>query len=135
MARRKREQTIFFPWERRGGVLRFPWTRSRPVLAGLVMVVTLVVLGMRARRHIGVRSTRAIIMAVREGLDGYRADNDWQCPSSLWALKDAGYIRLDPVDAWGRPLQLTCPGRKNPDSYDLVSFGPSGDMRSLDRVE
>ena len=135
MARRRREQTIFFPWERRKGWLRIPWTRSRPFFAGLTMMVVLVFFGIRARGQIGVRSTRATLLVVREGLDGFRADNDWQCPESLQALKDTGYILVDPVDAWGRPLQLTCPGRRNPESYDLVSFGPSGDMRGLDRVE
>lgn len=99
------------------------------------MAVVLVFFGIRERSNIGVRSTRATILAVREGVDGYRADHAFDCPASLSALKDAGYIRIDPVDAWGRPLQLTCPGRRNPESYDLVSFGPSGDMRGLDRVE
>ena len=135
MARRRREQTIFFPWERRGSLLRLPWTRTRPMFAGLAMIVLLLLLGARERNKIGVRSTRATILVVRDGLDGYRADNEWSCPPSLSALKDAGYIRVEPVDAWGRPLQLTCPGRRNPESYDLVSFGPSGDMRGLDRVE
>jgi general secretion pathway protein G len=99
------------------------------------MAVVLLLLGMRERTEIGVRSTRATILVVREGLDGYRADHEARCPKSLQALKDEGYIRIDPVDAWGRPLQLTCPGRRNPESYDLVSFGPTGDMRGLDRVE
>ncbi len=99
------------------------------------MAVVLLLFGMRERKQIGIRSTRATILVIREAVDGYRADNDWKCPESLQALKDTGYIRVDPVDAWGRPLQLTCPGRRNPESYDLVSFGPSGDMRGLDRVE
>lgn len=99
------------------------------------MVVVLLVLGARERKHIGIRSTRATLLVIREAVDGYRADKDGQCPESLPALKDAGYIVVDPVDAWGRPLQLTCPGRRNPESYDLVSFGPTGDMRGLDRVE
>ncbi len=135
MARRRREQTIFFPWERRGGLLRFPWTRSRPFFAGLTMIVVLLLFGVRSRRHIGVRSTRATLMVVRDGLDAYRADHGKSCPKTLQELKDAGYIRVDPVDAWGRSFQLTCPGRKNPESYDLVSFGPEGDLRGLDRIE
>lgn len=135
MPRRRREQTIFFPWERRGGLFRLPWTRSRPLFAGIGMIVVLLLLGMRERKQIGIRSTRATLLVVREGVDGFRADEDGACPESLPALKDAGYIVVDPVDAWGRPLQLTCPGRRNPESYDLVSFGPTGDMRGLDRVE
>ncbi len=98
-------------------------------------MVVLVILGMQERTEIGVRSTRATMLVVREGIDGFRADNELRCPASLQALKDTGYIHVDPIDAWGRPLQLTCPGRRNPHSYDLVSFGPHGDMRGLDRVE
>jgi len=135
MARRKREQTIFFPWERRGGLWRLPFMRSRPLVAGLGMAVLLLVLGIRQRTRIGVRSTRATLLVVREGLDAYRADNSWRCPPSLDALEQEGYIAVDPIDAWGRPLVLTCPGRRHPESYDLVSFGPTGDMRGLDRIE
>ena len=135
MARRKREQTIFFPWERRGGLWRLPFMRSRPLMAGLAMVVLLLSLGVRQRTRIGVRSTRATLLVVRDGLDAYRADNDWRCPPSLDALEQQGYIGVEPIDAWGRPLVLTCPGRRHPRSYDLVSYGPSGDMRGLDRIE
>ena len=133
--RRSREQTIFFPWERRGGLLRFGWVRGRPLLAAACMAVVLLLLGMRQRTRTGVRSTRAVIVVVREALDGYRADHDRKCPPSLVALRQEGYLHIDPNDAWGRPLQLTCPGRRHPDSYDLYSFGPSGDLKGLERVE
>lgn len=99
------------------------------------MAVLLLILGIRQRTRIGVRSTRATLLVVREGLNAYRADNDWRCPPSLDALKQQGYIGVDPVDAWGRPLVLTCPGRRHPQGYDLVSYGPTGDMRGLDRIE
>jgi general secretion pathway protein G len=135
MARRRREQTIFFPWERRRGLSQLSWARAKPLLAGLAMAVCLVLLSMRDRTRIGVRSTRATMLVVREAIDGYRADHKKSCPPSLATLKEEGYMQVDPVDAWGRPLSLTCPGRRNPESYDLVSFGPSGDMRGLDRVE
>ncbi|MBW2459974.1 MAG: type II secretion system protein GspG [Deltaproteobacteria bacterium] len=135
MARRRREQTVFFPWERRGKLLRFPWMRSKALFAGLAMALLLVLFGMRERSNIGIRSTRATILVVREGIDAYRADHDTRCPASLALLNQEGYLAVDPVDAWGRPLQLTCPGRRNPKGYDLLSFGPSGDMRGIGRVE
>jgi general secretion pathway protein G len=135
MARRKREQTIFFPWERRGGLLEVPWLRSRALLAGLAMMLVLLLFGVRERHVIGERSTRARMLVVREAIDAYRADNESSCPDALASLKDQGYLEVDPVDAWGRPLILTCPGRRNPGSYDLVSYGATGDMRGLDRVE
>jgi general secretion pathway protein G len=46
-----------------------------------------------------------------------------------------GYLAIDPVDAWGRPLRLTCPGRNDPTRYDLMSDGPDGELGGLDRVE
>jgi len=135
MARRRREQSIFFPWERRGGLLRMPWLRSRPLFAGLAMIVLLLLLGQRERTRTGVRSTRAAILVVREALDAYRSDHNGRCPPSLETLREDDYLTIEPVDAWGRSLLLTCPGRRNKDSYDLTSYGPSGDARGLDRVE
>jgi general secretion pathway protein G len=135
MARRRRERTIFFPWERRGRIFRFPLLRSRAFGAGLGMALLLLLFGLRERPRTGVRSTRATLLVVREGLDAYRADNEGRCPPSLGALREGRYIAIDPVDAWGRPLSLTCPGRRNPESYDLVSYGPSGDARGLDRIQ
>ncbi len=29
-----------------------------------------------------------------------------------------------PKDPWGQPYQYVCPGRKNPNAYDLYSDGP-----------
>jgi general secretion pathway protein G len=133
--RKKREQTIFFPWEKRGGLFKARWMRSRALVAALGMVLLLLYFGLRERTRTGIRSTRATLLVVREAIDAYRADHDKRCPASLTSLKDEGYLKVDPIDAWGRPLVLTCPGRRNPEGYDLVSFGPSGDMRGLDRVE
>jgi len=31
-----------------------------------------------------------------------------------------------PEDPWGRPYQYRYPGKKNPESYDVFSFGPDG---------
>lgn len=31
-----------------------------------------------------------------------------------------------PLDPWGNPYQYRYPGTKNPDKYDLYSYGPSG---------
>ncbi len=135
MSRRRKERTIFFPWERRGELLRMPWMRSRPLLAGVAMMVLLLIFGARERTRTGKRATRATLLVVRDAVDAYRADHNSKCPPSLKALQDERYLKVKPYDAWGRALQLTCPGRRNPESYDLVSFGPSGDMRGLDRVQ
>jgi general secretion pathway protein G len=132
---RRREQTIFFPWERQGGFWRLRWTRSRPAIAALGMIILLLLLGARGRTESGVRSTRAQLLLVRAALDAYRADHQMKCPASLTQLQTEGYMRAKPIDAWGRSLRLTCPGRRNPKSYDLVSLGPEGDTRGLFRIE
>lgn len=134
--RRQREQTIFFPWERGGGFLRRSGlARARPFAAALGVIVVMLLLGSRERRRIGIRSTRATLAVVHEGVDAYRADHGRKCPASLADLKTQGYVAVEPVDAWGRALRLTCPGRRDPGGYDLMSDGPDGEKGGLDRVE
>lgn len=134
--RRQREQTIFFPWERGGGGFwRRPGSRARPVMAAVAMILLLLVLGARERRLVGIRSTQATLGVVHAAVGAYRADHQRNCPPSLQALKAEGYLGVDPIDAWGRPLRLTCPGRKDPAGYELMSDGPDREMGGLDRVE
>lgn len=138
MARPKkpRDRTIFFPWERTGSIVaRLGLGRARPLAIGGAVVLGFVLLGMRERHNIGVRSTRATLGVVAKGVDAYRADHEGKCPASLSEPKPAGYIAFDPVDAWGRPLRLLCPGFENPASYDLMSDGPDGVFGGLDRIE
>ncbi|APR82080.1 Hypothetical protein A7982_07429 [Minicystis rosea] len=135
MARRRpREQTIFFPWER-ASVRWSGLARARPFAAAIAMMMVLLLLGARERRKTGIRQTRATLGVVHAAVDAYRADHERRCPGSLMELKRDGYLAIDPVDAWGHPLRLTCPSRKAADGYDLMSDGPDGEMGGLDRVE
>lgn len=134
--KRPREQTIFFPWERPTAV----WSgrglgRAKPFAAAALMIIVLLLLGARERRRTGIRSTRATLGVVAAAVDAYRADHEKKCPERIELLKVEGYLAIDPIDAWGRPLRLICPGRKNPDSYDLMSDGPDGLPGGLSRVE
>ncbi|EYF02922.1 type II secretion system protein GspG [Chondromyces apiculatus] len=134
--RRQREQTIFFPWERGGGFWRRSGlSRARPFAAGLAMALLLLLLGARERDRVGERSTRATMEVVHRAVEMYRADNGRTCPTSLAEVREKGYLPIDPVDAWGRPLRLTCPGRRDAEGYDLTSDGPDGVIGGLDRVE
>jgi len=134
--RRQREQTIWFPWERRGGLLRRTGlARARPFAAALGMALLVLLLGARERKKTGIRATRATLAVVHGAVDAYRADHERRCPVSLASLKTDGYLAADAVDAWGRPLRLTCPGRKDPEGYDLMSDGPDGEVGALSRVE
>ncbi|NUP06141.1 MAG: general secretion pathway protein GspG [Polyangiaceae bacterium] len=136
MRRKAREQTIFFPWERPGSfVRRLGLSRARLAITFALFIGLFVLLGARERHTIGVRATRATIGAVAKGVDKYRADHDGKCPGDVADLKKDGYIAFDPVDAWGRPLRLLCPGFTNARTYDLMSDGPDAAFGGLDRVE
>lgn len=135
MRRRPREQTIFFPWERGGGFFRRRGSRLGPLAAAAGMIALLLVLGARERRLVGLRSTRATIGLVASAVDAYRADHERRCPATLDGLKVENYLAVDPTDAWGRPLRLVCPGRRDPQGYELMSDGPDREMGGLDRVE
>lgn len=136
MAKRRRKSSIVLPWERRGGLLRrLGLSRMRPFLLSLLVLGLLVLIGARDRQKTGERVTRAAMLVVRQGLDAYRADHDGRCPSLLDELVTKGYLAELPKDAWGRPLRLTCPGRKDPSGYDLSSDGPDGEPGGLDRIE
>jgi general secretion pathway protein G len=134
--RRQREHTIWFPWERGGGLLRRTGlVRARPFAAAIAMGLLVLLLGARERKKTGVRATRVTLSVVHAAVDAYRADHERKCPISLAALKTDGYLAAEALDAWSRPLRLTCPGRKDPEGYDLMSDGPDGEMGGLDRVE
>lgn len=134
--RRQREQTIWLPWERSGSLIRGRGIgRATLVLAAISMMVFLLILGARERRRVGIRTTRAALSVVHQAVAGYRADHERKCPESLEKLKEEGYLSIDPIDAWGRPLRLICPGRRDPQGYDLMSDGPDGEIGGLDRIE
>jgi general secretion pathway protein G len=65
----------------------------------------------------------------------YRADHNGDCPRALADVVKGGYVTEMPIDAWGRPLRLTCPGRRDPQGFDISSDGPDGEPGGLDRVE
>ncbi len=137
MRRRRNEpQRVFFPWERRRGVLG-ALGRARLKLGLALAVLGLLALGLRAREEhaASVRATRAQISNATRHVASYRADHKGKCPEALAELVKQGYARDVPLDAWGRPLRLTCPGRRDTRGFDLSSDGPDGVPGGLDRVE
>ena len=134
--RRATEQRIFFPWESRGGIWRrLRLGRVRPLILGALLVAFVVTVAVRERRRAGVRQTRATLLDARAAVDGYMADHDGGCPESLAAIVGYGSFTDPPHDAWGRPLRLVCPGRREGTSYELMSDGPDGKPGGLDRIE
>jgi general secretion pathway protein G len=130
------EPSVFFPWERRRGVRAlFGRARARQALLLAGVVAAFLALRGRERRAADVRATRAAITTAIGAVAAWRADHDRRCPASLADLVSGGYLHEVPRDAWGHPLRVTCPGRKDPRGFDVASDGPDGERMGLDRVE
>lgn len=131
----KRASKVFFPWERRRGLFGLIGRARLRIVAGaaLALVVILWIRG-REERAAGIRATRASITTMHRAVASYRADHG-ACPKALSELVVGGYLRDIPLDAWGRPLRLTCPGRRDPQGFEISSDGPDGVAGGLDRVE
>jgi len=127
---------VFFPWERRRGL----WgaigrARARFILGAIAIVVVVVVIRRREEHAAAVRATRATIDTAFHAMIHYRADHTGGCPRDWNEVVAQNYLRDVPLDAWGRPIRLTCPGRRDKAGFDLESDGPDGLMGGLDRVE
>lgn len=136
LRRRAESRRVFFPWERKRGYLGFLGrARARLVALALVVLIPVIVLRQREERLASVRATRATIDVADRTVASYRADHAGACPRDLRELVSGGYARDVPVDAWGHSLRLTCPGRRDPRGFEVVSDGPDGEPGGLDRVE
>ncbi len=132
----KASQKVFFPWERRRGLLgAIGRTRVRFVLGAIAVVVAIVLVRRREEHAAAVRATRATIDTAFHALIQYRADHANGCPRDWSEMVAASYLHDVPLDAWGRPLRLTCPGRRDKAGFDLESDGPDGLPGGLDRVQ
>jgi general secretion pathway protein G len=130
------ERRSFFPWERRGGLFRrLGLYRLGPLAFVLCLIGLLALIVVRERRQSGIRRTRALLLDVRQVVDAYLADHKGQCPPTFSALSDYGVFKSTPMDAWGRPLTLICPGSEPGEAYRLISAGPDGIAGGLDRIE
>ena len=105
------------------------------VLAAVVVIAMIVLVRRREEHDASVRATRAAISNAFYAVQGYRADHQRACPRDLPELSAGGYLRQPPVDAWGNPLRLVCPGARDPAGFELSSDGPDGLPGGLDRVE
>jgi general secretion pathway protein G len=136
MATQRNEPRVFFPWEKRRGVRSlFARSRARQALIVAACVGFFLLLRSRDRGAARERSTRAEITTVTLAIAAWRADHDRACPAALSDLVAGGYLHSVPRDAWGHPLRVTCPGRRDPEGFDVSSDGPDGDPWGTDRVE
>jgi general secretion pathway protein G len=105
------------------------------VVAAVLFVLLVVWIRSREEKAAGVRATRAAIDGATRAVSAYRADHAGACPKELAELVTGGYAHDVPIDAWGRPLRLTCPGRRDVQGFEISSDGPDGIPGGLDRVE
>jgi general secretion pathway protein G len=136
MATRPNHARVFFPWERRRGLVGWALrARGRITLSVIAVLVLLVVVVRRERQSAAVRATRAAITDATRAVAAYRAANGGKCPASIEEVARGGYLLDLPVDGWSHSLRLVCPGRKDPKGFDVVSDGPDGEPFGLDRIE
>jgi general secretion pathway protein G len=137
MSRRRIEtHRVFFPWERRRGAIGvLGRARTRLVVAALLVIAFVVIVRRREEKLASIRATRATIDLADRSIGSFRADHGGACPRELGELVAGGYARDVPLDAWGRPLRLACPGLRDPRGFDVYSDGPDGLPGGLDRIE
>jgi general secretion pathway protein G len=132
----RRRSRVFFPWEKKRGLWGVLGRVRLRIAIAVVAALGLVLLVRSREEHAAaVRATRANITTAVNAVAAFRADHGGACPKSLAELVGGGYARDVPIDAWGRPLRLTCPGRKDPQGFEVSSDGPDGLPGGLDRVE
>jgi general secretion pathway protein G len=135
LSRPSAEPRVFFPWEKKRGLLGvFGRRRARVLVTAGIVTLLVVAIYENGERSAAVRATRATLTTVSRALSTYRADHGGACPGSMGDLAALGYVHADTADAWGRPLRLVCPGRVDAFGFDLSSDGPDGLPGGLDEV-
>ena len=134
--RRRVESNVYLPWERKRGIVgRIARTRVRQVLVVGAVLASFFLLRRREEHSASIRATRASITTTYRQLAAFRSDHQGECPKQWSDLVAQGYARRAPIDAWGRPLRMVCPGRRDEHGVDVLSDGPDGLPYGLDRVE
>src|SRR5262245_40204284 len=125
-SRRRRERSVYFPWERKGilGALSLPRRRISAFFGIVALLFFFSFVNGRAKDARDRRITRSTIEHARDAIDAFRAEHG-RCPRDLVELTAPGdrpaYLAAVPVDAWKRPLRYSCPSREATRAYDLVS--------------
>ena len=136
-------------------------SRGFTLIELLVVIVVIAVLaglvGPMVFRNVGdakITAAKAQLELFGLALDQYRLDNDYY-PSTAQGLEALRTLppgepaahnwrgpylkKAVPLDPWGHPYLYKSPGEKNPNGYDLLTYGrdgrPSGDGEDGDLIE
>lgn len=105
------------------------------ILATLAAIVYPKVAGRSEQARLTAAQTQ--IAAFKTALDAFEVDNGYY-PKGRNGLLDlvqqprdaqnwhGPYLDNIPKDPWGRDYTYECPGKHNPNSYDISSMGPDG---------
>ncbi len=140
MSRRTQRERIALPWERPGR----PWRAAsggrggKVILGALLACVAAWALVRETNERARIRDTEVAIAQVRGAIDQFRVDMG-RCPASNSELMhppnaQKQYLDELPLDGWGRPLQVRCPGTFG-DEPDVISAGPSGSLLTDDNIQ
>lgn len=140
MTRRRNRERISLPWERRGGRWRSALSNThwQAILGLLVTAAVLVGFTRHTRHRIRVRDTEVAVAQVKQAIDRFRADVG-RCPTSNTELlhpplSQKHYLDSIPLDGWGNPLSIRCPGYFEEEA-DVISAGPSGSFMKDDNIQ
>lgn len=138
--RRYKHRPILLPWERENAWLGelLSGRRWRTLLLS-VLVLCMIAFAFRAAdRRVRTRATRAAIAEARRAVSSFVAELG-RCPHSAVELvhppkSGAHYLDELPVDGWGRPLYIRCPGSDPKDVAEIIARGPSGSFLADDTI-
>jgi hypothetical protein len=139
--RSKRRRGVWLPWERRTlGLRRVLGSRRWSAwLVALVLGLMAWKAWKLAEHAERVRVTRTAIAQVQRAVEAFQADTQ-RCPRSTVELvhsprAGARYLDEVPLDGWGRPLYVRCPGRIDPERAEVISAGKSGSLWVDDNID
>lgn len=114
------------------------------ILAAVAIIATLFVqriIGHHEPSQSQINVAKRDISYLQQAMDAYRKDNGFY-PSTTQGFaalvrqplssplpnnwRPGGYVSQIPLDPWGRPFYYLNPGKNNPHTVDIFSFGPSG---------
>lgn len=79
-------------------------------------------------------SARLAMRNIQQAAMHFQLETGRDCPDGLDELVQLQILMKRPLDPWGRPFVLTCPGEHERVGVDLRSGGPDGETGTDDDV-